>query len=69
MSPKQRDVLKFIVSYWERFGCSPTYQMIATCCLTSKSGVHRMVQALVKHGHVKVQKGMHRSIRAIKQII
>lgn len=64
MTPKQRDLLIFITDYWAKFGCAPTYSMISNSLGNiSKSGVHRLVHALVKRGYLVMVPGAKRSVR------
>jgi len=64
MTPRQREAYDFICSYWEEKGHGPSYaQIMEHMGVKSKSGVHRVVKALVDLGLV-VQRGRKaRSIR------
>lgn len=53
MTKKQKKCFDFIVSYLNEEGVPPSYQEIMEGLgLHSKSGVHRMVTALVDEGHL-----------------
>ena len=66
MSPAQKEVFLAIDEWWKRFGYSPTVREIAYVTGRSGvSGVHKIVNRLVKLGVVKKVKGRVRSVRPV----
>lgn len=58
LMPRQRDALAYISAYINSRGYSPSYLEIAAAIgLGSKSGVHRLVTALEKRGHIRRGRG------------
>ena len=54
MTPRQRDALAFIRTFIAATGTSPSYDEIAVALgLKNKSGVHRLVLALVEQGALR----------------
>ena len=54
LTPKQRRAYDFIAAEIRATGTAPTYDQIAAALqITSKSGVHRMVNALVERGWLR----------------
>lgn len=69
LTPRQRETLTFIEQYIAARGCSPTYDEIKDGLgIGSKSGVHRLVVALERRGHVKRLPNMGRSITVIQKL-
>lgn len=65
MTPKQRDILKYIEDFWAENGCGPSYDEIAAAHgLRSRSNAHRMVRALKASGWVKITPGRARTVRS-----
>lgn len=63
---KQRELINFIIQA-SRKGYAPSYQEMADALgLKSKSGIHRLVSALVDKGYVRRLDGRWRSIEVIK---
>lgn len=63
LTPRQRDVLAYLNDYTNARGYSPSYPEIgAAIGLKSKSGVHRLVVALEKRGHIRRNPNFPRSI-------
>jgi SOS-response transcriptional repressor LexA len=57
ITPRQRECLDFIAGYLGRTGVGPNYEEIAGALgLSSKSGAHRMVQALLAQGYLESDK-------------
>ena len=53
MTPKQQQLLAYVRDYFERTGLTPTVQEMRDALdLKSKSGVFRLVDALVEQGHL-----------------
>lgn len=53
LTPRQRDALDFITKYAVEHGYSPAFSEIRDAIgLASKSGVNRIVNALVERGHL-----------------
>jgi hypothetical protein len=66
MSPAQKEVFLAIDEWWKRFGYSPTVREIAYVTGRSGvSGVHKIVNRLVKLGVVKKMEGAGRTIRPV----
>lgn len=54
LTHKQRDCLAFIRAYMAEHGASPSFEEIREGLgLTSKSGVHRLLQALEERGRIR----------------
>lgn len=75
MTRRQRDALNFIAAYIQEHGISPSFDEINIGLgLNSKSGVHRLVEALRERGEIEYLPYRARSIRlapsrdAMKQI-
>ena len=62
---RQREYLEFIKKYMLRFGVSPAESDIQRHFLVSAPSVNSMVQALERHGFIRRQRGMARSIRLV----
>ncbi|PVE25487.1 hypothetical protein DC522_05780 [Microvirga sp. KLBC 81] len=63
MTPKQKECRDFIRRYISEHGASPSFDEIADGLgLRSKSGVHRLVHALVERGHVTIVENRKRTI-------
>jgi repressor LexA len=64
MTERQREMLNYIAGYIDRNGgVSPSFdEMQAALGLKSKSGVHRLIVSLEKHGRIKRLPGQARSI-------
>lgn len=69
LTPKQRDLMLFIQRFQDANGCSPSFD---ECCralnLASKSGVHRLTEALEERGHISRIKYRSRAITILKRI-
>ena len=69
LTPRQKDVLDFIVSYQKEHGYTPTYGEIAVGIGNSAKslhGVHRLVQRLKERGYVTSTHGSERSIQVLR---
>lgn len=54
LTPRQADCLRVIRERLAQSGVPPTYdEMCVTLGIASKSGVHRLVDALVERGHLR----------------
>ena len=64
MTPRQKQLLDFITDYIESSdGISPSFDEMKTAMgASSKSGIHRLVEALVAHGKIVRLKGRARSV-------
>ena len=63
MTRKQAELRTYIKNYINDNGYSPSYaEMMVGIGLKSKSGIHRLVEGLVKQGKIKRVKFIHRSI-------
>lgn len=63
LTKRQRDLLTYIRSYVGQHGFSPSFEeMKEALGLASKSGVHRLVSALVERGYVKSMYARARSV-------
>jgi repressor LexA len=63
---RQLEYLEFIKKYMDRFGISPAESDIQRHFLVSAPSVNSMVQALERHGFIKRQPGMPRSIGMVE---
>lgn len=62
VTEKQERLYRFICHYHAVHGYSPSYdEMRERLGLASKSGVHRLVHALVERGALTVEGGPHRA--------
>lgn len=67
MTPKQHELLSFIVASQRANGFTPCYrEMAAHLGLSSKSGINRLVYGLEAAGYIKVRKGAARSVTVIR---
>lgn len=67
LTTKQRDLLVFIHSSLQETGVSPSFEeMREAIGLKSKSGVHRLVQALEERGFIRRLKSRARALEIIK---
>lgn len=67
LTERQSQLLAFIKSHQQEKGFSPSYEEIKTAInLHSKSGVHRMVDALQSSGFLKRRAGRNRSIELLR---
>jgi SOS-response transcriptional repressor LexA len=63
MTPRQRDALDFIQTYFASNRCMPTLAEISEGIgQSSRSGAHRLVQGLINRGDLLKTKGSWRSI-------
>jgi repressor LexA len=66
LTHKQRDCLSFIQSYTDEHGASPSFEeMKAGLGLKSKSGVHRLLDALEERGHIRRMPWRARAIEVV----
>ena len=63
---KQHLVLEFVKKYCAEKGYSPSYQEIGDAVgIASKSGVKRMIDALVERGHLELMPRRARSLAVV----
>jgi repressor LexA len=68
LTPKMRALKHFIASRIEATGCAPSFdEMMPAIGQKSKSGVHRLVLALVERGHLERLPGRARALRIAGQ--
>lgn len=66
MTKKQAELLQYIKNYINEYGYSPSYEnMMQGVNLKSKSGIHRLVHALVKRNKIKQLPFTARSIEVM----
>lgn len=69
LTPIQASVLRFIKQYQAEHRSSPSYTDIANACgLSSKSGVHRVVHALVERRAIAMLPYRSRSISVVGKV-
>jgi|TARA_R110002153_G_scaffold63634_1_gene170652 repressor LexA len=67
LTPRQKDVLDFVVSYQSDKGFSPTYKEIAEGVgVSSVGGVAAHVKKIEARGYIKTLPGNRRMIEVIK---
>jgi repressor LexA len=67
LTKQQYDLLVYINNYTGEKGISPSFdEMKAALALTSKSGVHRLINCLVERGFLKRIEGKARALEVIK---
>lgn len=67
LTKKQRDLLQFIHEYTRRTGLSPSFEeMKAGLDLRSKSGIHRLINALVERGFLARLPNKARALEVVK---
>ena len=63
LTRKQSELLEFIRFYFAEFGVAPSFDEMRECLeLSSKSGVHRLIEGLVERGHIQRLPGRARAI-------
>ena len=66
LTPVQADALAFITARIRNRGVAPSFAEVATALgLKSRSGVHRIVQALIARGHLRQLPGRARSVALV----
>lgn len=66
MTPRQKQVLDFIVAYQRRnTGISPSYRMICDACGMYLQQVHDTIQSLKVAGYIHTEPGRKRQIHVI----
>jgi len=66
MTKRQKQVLDFVLKFWEEHGYSPSYEDIGSGLgIASKSNVHRLIYSLVNRGFLKNQPGKSRSLLVV----
>ena len=64
---RQKLVLEFVTKYCADNGCSPSYQEIGEAVgIVSKSGVKRVVDALVERGHLQTMPRRARALTVVR---
>ena len=67
LTQRQHDLLVYINSYITDHGISPSYDdMRAGLGLRSKSGIHRLISALVERGFLRRMKNRARALEVLK---
>ena len=66
MTPRQRNVLDYIETYWEKYDYGPSYRNIAEWMGISPSAVFNIVDILGRKGVLHVQHGRARAIYPIE---
>ncbi len=67
LTEKQRDLLLFVNDYIKANGTSPSFdEMRVALELKSKSGIHRLIGALVDRGFIEKQENKARALKVIK---
>jgi SOS-response transcriptional repressor LexA len=63
LTPKQAELLSFLRYRYSDNGLCPSFQEIKDACgFTSKSDVHRLIEALVERGYASRLRNRHRAI-------
>jgi repressor LexA len=66
MTKRQKQLLDFIMKFWEENGYSPSYEEMAEGLgIASKSNVHRLVYSLVNRGFLKNHPNKSRSLLVV----
>lgn len=66
LTAKQSKLLNFIREYRSHVGVSPSFEEMRDAMgLESKSGIHRMVVALERRGHITRRSNLPRSIEIL----
>lgn len=67
MTPKQKQLLDYIVDYQRRTGgISPSFDEMAVAVgIRSKSGIHRLIGGLEQRGNIRRVAGQARTIRVL----
>jgi SOS-response transcriptional repressor LexA len=61
---REHQLLQYLRSYYGERGIMPTYpEMMAFMGVRSKSGIHRMIDGLIKRGHVTRMPASARGLR------
>lgn len=67
MTPRQKQLYDFIRQHWDEHGYGPSYEVIALSMgMRSKSGVHRIVKAMVDGGLLERGFGKKRNVRVVE---
>ena len=67
LTPKQAELLAFIKQYQAEQSCCPSYEeMNGALGLRSKSGIHRLVNALVERGFLRKAYHRHRALEVVQ---
>ncbi len=67
MTQKQLELLNYLKQFQETRGYCPSYEeMMRAMGLSSKSGIYRLIKALLERGHIKQTKAMVRGIEIVK---
>jgi repressor LexA len=66
LTRKQRELLDFIIAFQKQNGWSPSYSEMADAMgLASRSGIHRMIEALMQRGYIAHVKNRNRGIEVL----
>ena len=67
LTKRQAELLMFIHTSTQASGISPSYEeMSAAMGLKSRSGIHRLVKALIRRGYIRQLYGYARSIEVLR---
>lgn len=66
LTARQAECLRFIVSHIEEAGCAPTFdEMRDHLGVSSRSGVHRLLEGLESRGAIRRFRGQSRAIEVL----
>ena len=66
MTPRRKDALEFIASYWKENGYSPSYREIGNAIKGCLSHAHHTVDILKDRGFLYVDRGKARAIYPVE---
>jgi repressor LexA len=66
LSPRQKEVLAYIIDYHQQRGYAPTFREIARATTLSLSSAMAHIQALRGKGYIAWDEGTARSIHIVK---
>ena len=67
LTKRQAELLMFIHTSTQASGVSPSFkEMAAAMGLKSKTGIHRLVKALIRRGYIRQLHGCARSIEVLR---
>ena len=67
LTRRQKELLEYIQSYFDGFGYTPSYdEMRIATGVASKSGIHRLVNALEERGYIRRLPNRARAIEILK---
>jgi len=69
LTPKEKEILKYIINYQKECHLSPSFREIMKGVgLNSTSNIDRYLYNLTKKKFIILEEGKHRSIRILKEI-